>query len=312
MYKKVDQTVVRRPNLRTQTILHPKLQGLTEKKKPFTFILTSPYDADDNSTKLASVSSSLAQKGYGVINKPRKGAKCTWLTPDEELPEFIKMSQLLEGKELTIWVEAHGALGWFFGPSRDIEKEFLGMMAFVEFVNKVAALTNTKVSSVVLNGCFTANEFLNKYTLEFNCSPARMLSMLLPDTSVIGFIGKNASAAINDVYELTKTGFKKISVKPEEASVLYRNGNVVESYTRDLYCNHKYTQDFMARALGLSEEFDNNEKVLYKPIHVMEHLRSAHIDGTGYGMQQLDWVESPPSSSVEVVEEADDVASCGM
>jgi hypothetical protein len=116
------------------------------------------------------------------------------------------MGDMIKGKELTIWIEAHGALGWFFSPTKDVKKEFLGMMAFVEFIARVAAHTNTKIGSVVLNGCFTANEFFNEETFAFNCSPARMLSLLLPNTTVIGFIGKNASAIVNDVYEKTKKG----------------------------------------------------------------------------------------------------------
>jgi hypothetical protein len=99
---------------------------------------------------------------------------------------------------------------------------------------------------------------------------------------------------------------------------LYCDGVVVEGYSRTLYTNHEFTQDFMAEALDLTEEA-NNDQILYRPMDVLKHMSRHHIQGTGYGMQQLYWVQNPPSAIEELPAEEElgateqkEAAGCGM
>lgn len=290
-----------------EVVLKPKKCGLTGKNKPVVFIVSSPHDAVDASTKYTNTFAFLESAGYGVINK----RSCFWNTDESELAARIKPVSR-RGAPLTIWIEAHGALGWFFAGGKDAKEEFIETLKFVQFIRKIAEITHSSLDTVVLNGCFTANEFFNEATHNFNLSPARMLSILAPDIQVIGFIGKNATAKVTGIFEKKKDGsYNPLSLNPEEASVLYKEGTAIECFTRTFYCNHKYTHTFMAELLDIEEEDSYNEDSFY-PVHDVVHYMATHdIAGIGYGAQQRAWA-STLSTAEEVLDDEEEVPAAAL
>jgi hypothetical protein len=282
-----------------EVILKPKKCGLSGQTKPVAFIVNSPYDSVDAATKYSNTSALLEGAGYGLINK----RACLWDIKDEVLATLIKPVDM-KGAPLTIWIEAHGALGWFFAGTKDTTVEFLETVKFIEFIQKVAKLAKASIGTVVLNGCFTANELFNNNGRIFNLSPARMLSMLAPDIQVLGFIGTNSNVKITGVFEKKKNGtYNPLTLNPEEASVLYKAGHALESYTNAYYCSHKYTHGFMGELLGIDEDDINNEDSYYQTVEVLGFLAAHKITGTGYGAQQLKWATTPAVAIAEVSEE---------
>lgn len=282
MYKKHES-----PSIKTQTILTPKKFGLKDKSKPVALIVHSPYDEKDAAVNYSNTADTLRDTtGYGLINK----GKITW-DNSENLGKLIKPVQM-KGKPLTIWIEAHGAPGWFFAGERSAKNEYDSTIQFAAYVKQIETVTGAKVNNIVLSGCFTANELINIEACTYFCSPARMLSIFLPEINVMGFVGQNASAVVTNVYEKKNAGYVPITVKPEEAAVLFNNGKVIEEYSRQLYCNHKYTPVFIRKGCKLDLEEVDREEVFYEPCRAVEKIADtpqlkAIMTGECYGEVQI-------------------------
>lgn len=278
-----------------EAILKPKKCGLMGKDKPVAFIIQSPNDDPlDTSTKYSGTLEFLQNLGFGTINK----RACDWSMDENRLLDAVKKNLNMEKKPLTIWIDAHGALGWFFGTTDSAIDEYLSMLHFVKCIDNIAQKVNATLVSVVLNGCFTSSEFFNSQTNNFVLSPARMVSLLLPGVQVVGFPGKNSSAKIGYVFEQTqRSEFKELKLCVEEAATLYISGHVVERCATPLYTTHKNTPPFMAKLLDMKEEDARNEHSYYPVLDVVEYMSSKEIKGTGYGMRQLDWITKYPALS---------------
>lgn len=276
-------------NTKTQMILCPKKFGCKEKTKLVALIVHSPYDESGAAVSYSSTADTLRDTaGYGVINKQ----KITW---DKDPDKLIKPVQM-KGKPLTIWVEAHGAPGWFFAGERSARDEYLCTIQFAAYVKQIETITGGKVDNIVLSGCFTANELINVEACTYFCSPARMLSILLPGINVMGFVGQNATAVVTNVYEKKGTDYIPITVKPEEAAVLFNSGKVIEEYSRQLYCNHKYTPIFIRKKCKLNLEEVNRDEVFYEPCRAVEKIANtpqlkAIMTGESYGEKQVKFAE---------------------
>ena len=231
-------------------ILHPKAHGLKARQKPIALIINSPYDKPESSTRLEPKKNILLGQGFGVLNK----GMVFFDTPKEELKELIKPTLQHKG-DLTLYTNAHGAPGWFLGGDKSPLGEMQGLYQFAELVRNIEEKTGQEVKNIVLGGCYNAVEMYNEDTGCYFNSPARLLSMIFPEKKIVGFIGEFADGKITHVY--TKD-HEPMSVNPENSSILFQDGRMVESPTRSLYCSHKYTPDFICTKLSLGEVGKND------------------------------------------------------
>ena len=146
---------------------------------------------------------------------------------------------------------------------------------------------------MVLNGCYTANEVVNKEECTYLNSPARILSMLRQHTPVLGFVGQNASAKITNVYHRDKHNtYHAVTLNLAEAAVLLKDGDVLESYhqtkKKALHCTHVYTPEFIKEACKLTYEETKKSETYYEPCLAVEKIRENHyhIEKNSYGEQQ--------------------------
>lgn len=259
-------------------ILKPKKSGLTASLKPVAFIVGSPHDPESNSINYKVTKTFLETAGYQILNKKA----CVWNV--EDVTSYCGRSDF-RGKTLTVWIAAHGCPAWFFGEESSFSSELAGIIQVRNFLKQIAATVKIPINSVVLSGCYTANEIVSETTDDFNFSPARMLSIYMPKVNVVGFIGQNADAKITHIYMKDSAGdYAAVMANPEDASVLYRNGTVVESPLRELYCDHGDTPGFLKDALSLG---DVTEKHFYHPRNVLEESLSEDSAIKGYA--ELQW-----------------------
>ncbi|WP_133126749.1 hypothetical protein [Legionella nagasakiensis] len=194
-------------------------------------------------------------------------------------------------ESITLWLESHGAPGWLFAGPRSANAELLATLNFARFVRQVERVTGSTINHIVLSGCFTANEYYNAESSIYFNSPARMLSFLLPEKKIIGFVGQNACAKVSNVYRKTDDDtYTPIYVNPEDAAVLYQNGAVVEAYEEALYCDHAYTPSFINRHCVLELTPETKATTFYKPCQARELVASDpfryFVEPESYGEKQ--------------------------
>ena len=232
-------------------ILFPKKEGFVAKKKPSILILSSPYDVASAAVRYRNVLDVTTDRGYTCLNKR---PICFF---DVEFAKATKPSQSKK-KELTIWLEAHGAHGWLFGeePSPDIE--MARTIDFADYIRAIESHTSLTVSNIILSCCYSANEFLNSKTNHHYFSPARLLSLLLPNTNVMGFVGQNASAKGTSLYELNKGIFVPKVAPLEQIAILFRAGRTLELSSSNLYCDVVSMPTFIRDACGVKNRQYNS------------------------------------------------------
>ena len=231
--------------------------------------------------------------GYGVINNK---VKLLYNTKDTAvIGSSIKEAKMSGDRPFTVWLESHGATGWLFGESPSAQDEFKWTVKFAKFIGAVERVTGVNVDNIVLSGCFTANEFVNPEGLTYLNSPARILSLFLPGKNIVGFVGLNACVKVTNVFHKAPDGtFAPVVVPLEQAAILFKNGAVCESFhdvvnATPLYCNHKYTPDFIVKSCNLEMNADGKEATYYLPCLAQETVAREHqyIDPNAYGVKQL-------------------------
>ncbi|CDZ77465.1 hypothetical protein BN59_01748 [Legionella massiliensis] len=272
--------------MKIKEILYPKQNGLTGKTKPSAIVVSSPYDDEGGAVKYESALRVVEDRGFTVLSKPGKPVKFSFDGFDSELKPVT-------GKTtgLTVYLESHGAPGWLFGARRTAKSEMDNTFAFVEYIRELEQKTGLKVNSIILNSCYSANEYYNQSTQEYFISPARVLSYLLPDCDIVGFVGKNATASVNAYAQVTDRK-KGITYKPtafslEEASVRFSNGSIAEGGRKEIYCDHAYTPPFISKACSIATDSEE----YYKPTfgkEIVESLRarSQYVEES-YGDRQI-------------------------
>ena len=229
------------------------------------------------------------------------------ITAEAVISASLKAARAPDGKPLTIWLESHGATGWTFGSSRSKTSEYNWTVRFSKFIHAIERVTGATVNNIVLNGCFTANELVNPDGMTYLNSPARILSLLLPDKQILGFIGQNASAKVTNVFHRTADGvFTPATVSLEQASILFKNGHVLESYhdvpkAPPLYCTHKYTPNFIISACELGIAKEEKEAIFYLPCLARETIaahKDIYISPEAYGSEQLEKVTATLAGAV--------------
>jgi hypothetical protein len=248
-----------------EEILFPEKSGLSGKNKPLVLIVNSVFDKKDSSTKYQSTKKLAEERGYTVINK-QELIYDPYAHENTDAQRDIKPG--FSKKSLTLWFEAHGAPGWLFGPgdphdndpanhpNHKSEKEAANF--FCAYLSDIEKKTELRINHIILNTCFSATELVNDFENQYLNSSARLLSILIPNKLVLGFIGHNASAKISHVWEFAhpsdmelplvvtdKQLLKEGVISLLDASILFKDGSAIEFNHRDLYCSHINMQPFI-------------------------------------------------------------------
>lgn len=275
--KKKSQPV--NPKVREQ-VLNPKAAGLTGKDKPYAILISSPFDKEDSAVDFQAIKKFTETRGCSALNTAALFFSENTQNLDSFKKENIKVNASFlnnaraKGAQLTIWLQAHGAPGWLYGARPDADDEFEGAKMFCAYVAELEMKTGLKVNNIVLNACHSATEIINLENGEYLNSPARLLSVLMPDKTIIGFTGKNSDARVRDIYKCNPANDKDYSVTdddPEEinlstvnGAVVFKDGKAIEyEKENNYYCNTHYMKPFILNSCGLSEN-KNLENMHFK------------------------------------------------
>lgn len=269
-----------------KAILYPKSAGLSNKNKPSAIVVYSPWDNPAESA-LSSAAKRVEEQGYRVLNKgsvhfnmPTLKGKLSWI----------------QGSEVTLWVESHGAPGALFSKPENSHSaeicaisELQATCAFAKWALSIESEFNVRVKYVVLSACNSATEYLDETTDNYFLSPARLLSLLLPHAHVVGFIGYNCGAKVTNIWQLTGGEYTTVTLSLFAASTLFIKGAIHETIKEALFCpvkqipkfirefgHFEFSSDFfsvMSVDKGLAE-FDKSERCfgLWQKNTVLEEI----------------------------------------
>ena len=247
-------------------LLFPKLNGLTNDKKPLLLILSSPHDsASDSATKYQPAVDLASERGYAVINKKK-------IIYDLNVDAFrISDTQLIKAngqieksKGVTIWLETHGLPGYLFGDQPNLQEEKKATLKFSEYLKEIEEKTGLTIKNIILNACYSAVEFVNTSNNQFLYSPARLLSAMMPGVVVVGFQGKNSSVKISDVWECSEAYENQNAFVLEnaenlnarivplvDASIAFKDGQAIEFSERVLFSKMAHLSKFILECMGV-------------------------------------------------------------
>jgi hypothetical protein len=172
-------------------------------------------------------------------------------------------------EKLTLVVKAHGSLGYFFGVEPTFKSEIRELTAFVDYVRSIEQEIGDKVvDRIILEGCFSANEYYNQKgnTLYYVNSPARMLSTLLPEVEVIGFMGTNNGVGIK-AWKKKGNSTEEAFFSFKEGAVVFKNGLAVD-YEKNkgpnIWCDHDDSHDFVMLPCNINEQqlYDASQAII--------------------------------------------------
>lgn len=161
------------------------------------------------------------------------------------------------GRELVIFLVAHGNTGvtfcnekaGFSDPRAWAVGELKGARLFAETVKKIESFFDVRIKGVVLNSCFSGAEI--EYNHKFVPSSTRLLSILLTEIPVVGFVGVCADSKITRLH-LDDSGVHK-SLSRHEASILCQDGVVVDDCSHEVRIDHSLTLLSILRACEIYE-----------------------------------------------------------
>lgn len=258
-----------------EEILLPKQAGLINNRKPMVVILGSPWGGSNGPVRFKSARQLLEGNGYRVLNKREMYFNANTLD--------LKAINGKEKQRITIWFEAHGAPGWLFGKDESLKSELQYMLVFARAIKTLAKTSNCIIENIVLSGCNSATEYLDEKTENYFNSPARLLSFLLPEINVLGFVGRNSSAKITSIWEMCNDELEESVLSLAEGSVLYKDNNVVENCVANLYCPVEEIPKFIRANL-------HTQEVYFPHVDVQFMLRELGIDSSAnsYGQAQFE------------------------
>ena len=262
------------PTLR-HTILFPKDSKLTGEEKPLSLIINSCFDANDSSTNFDSAKKLAESRGYYVLNK-KKLIFDPWHRQIEDIESKIKPI-ISPNKSLTLWFEAHGAPCWLFGagnpqdpnpanhPSHKSEKD--ATEQFYHYLTDIEKKIKLKINYILLNTCFSASELVNNLSQTYLNSSARLLSILMPNKKVLGFMGYNCSASVSHIWKLKQSQQREYEhiitdnklvteciVSLIEASIAFQDGKAIEYDDHALYCSKQNMQPYVLKCLEIEPD----------------------------------------------------------
>ena len=262
--------------------MFPEKRELTGKNKPLLLIINSIFDARDSATKYTDAKKLGEDRGYTVLNK--KELVFNPRHPEiEDIKNEIKPIIFPE-KTLTLWFEAHGAPGWLFGPGQprhlnperhpSHKSEKQATEQFYHYLTDIEHKTQLKIDCILLNSCFSASELINDSTQQYLNSNARLLSILIPDKLVLGFMGYNCSAKVSHIWEIKQSRQDKNAliitdsnllaeciISLIEASIVFKDGNAIEYDDHALYCSKQNMQPYVLKSLDISADSNDFYKL---------------------------------------------------
>ncbi|MCL4419475.1 hypothetical protein M1146_05235, partial [Patescibacteria group bacterium] len=142
---------------RASRILYPKREGFTGKERPLVLILSSAHDKVTTAVRYTTVETLLDERGYTCINK-------------KQIHFFTELNKSIvkptrDKKEITIWLESHGAPGWLFGAKATESSEIEATIAFATYIRSLAKYMGVRISDIVLSSCYSANEFADGFSV---------------------------------------------------------------------------------------------------------------------------------------------------
>lgn len=238
-------------------ILFPKKNGLQGLNKPSVLIITPPGNSD-NAIKYTNAQQIAKERGYVVLNKSEIRYSAKFTAP-------IKPQSSKE-KNLTIWLECHGAIGSLLGSEPTHLSEETALKDFAEFLLSIEEKTGLKIKQIILNACNSGTEMIDVNSMSFMNSPARLLSILMPDTIVVGFIGANTTAlatgtfkaqpgALTDIYQINNEEMHQLEnaiVPYLDSSIAYKNGALCEKSSNLIYCSHEDFPESIRQSCAIS------------------------------------------------------------
>jgi hypothetical protein len=267
-----------------RSLLRPKESGLTGILKPQVLILNSPFDSiEDKAVQFQETKKRLEGSGYTVINKSTiiynlnteefKAA----INDENYLKSLIAPMYLADQKPMVIWLEAHSAPGWLFGPGTttkqpedrpSLKKEAAATVGFCEYLLTIEEKCNKKISSIVLSSCYSGCEFVYQDQGAYLLSPARTLSILMHGKPVFGTYGTYSGPVVTDlsVWADTNNKSKDLLIYDDqggklseptgipilEASVIFQNGKSIESSDKAIYWGLKHLPLFIKTACKIN------------------------------------------------------------
>lgn len=271
-------------------ILHPKRAGHTAKTKPAALVISNHLHAiQDSAVALSPILKQYEGEGYRILNKKSKSKQLNFETDPRDFHQLLSKPQGLQ--KITIFSNTHGNPGCHFGEFSNLELELNGIIKFANLVREIEIYTRADVTNVVLGGCFSGTELYNPTTGHYTSSSARLLSILLPEKNIVGFIGEYTSGKVTHVYIKSEESeqYQEIKLVPEKSAVLFQNGVLCYCPSETIYCNHQYTAQYILEALDL--EVNLAKASYYKPYFNKADLESllsvAPTHETNLGLSQL-------------------------
>lgn len=243
-----------------EKIFTPKTAGFTGNNKPHVLILKLSYDNNQrgSSVKYTAAKNLAMERGCVVINNCELVYEMeTGELNQQKQGNIISERFIHANKPITIWLEAHGVPGWLYGTETNFDKEEASVVKFSDRLFAIEQQTGFQIENILLNSCYSAAEIINENTGEYTLSSARLLSILMPDKNVIGFIGSNGGSKVTHIFEMLKENSFKLCTLPfVEGSVVFRNGKAVEYSNRIFYIRVKdsYTREFILESCSLSSD----------------------------------------------------------
>ncbi|CDZ77466.1 hypothetical protein BN59_01749 [Legionella massiliensis] len=276
-----------------EKIIYPKRKGLTKKSKPQVIILGSPHDSSgDSAVKYSGTKTFVDNLGYNVLNKE------PLLFGESEISLKKIRPITTKSREVTVWLEAHGAPGWVFGSQDSKISELNYTLNFASYIAALERGLGVKVNNIVLNCCNSATEACN-WELDqpsYFISPARILSIMLPGINVMGFVGTNSSAVITNLFQVGEEGYAPAFLGLHDGAVLFNSGKVLETgkaFKNLLLCDHKTacTPKFVLDGCG----FDRDE--LLQVALAQEVIDQVRAEGSSSSYDSLgDWQNQQASA----------------
>jgi hypothetical protein len=142
------------------------------------------------------------------------------------MPKYLvqKVKDLLGNRGIT-WSKVPFRSLDFIAGERD------GSVKVINILNNLTQATNTSINNVVLHSCFSAAEFSDLNDQNAMFSSARLFSLFLRDTNVIGCVGLNADIKASKLCLQSDLG-ENLTIPRHynitDTLVCYRSGNVVK------------------------------------------------------------------------------------
>lgn len=177
---------------------------------------------------------------HNNLKKPLSGIQCI-------APMYLPKEEKNFNRPLTIWIESHGAPGWLLsGKNPTCRLETAAIENFKICMLELQKESKYRIECIFLNACNSATEILGDKGQ--SNSSARLISKVLPNTHVLGFIGYNNSKNVR-VAEKTGDVYKDKILSLINGSVLFKNGKAIEYSEETCFVSGKEIQPFILQTI---------------------------------------------------------------